>query len=470
MHESSSTTADRLTTRSELRLAIRREQSTVQLRFESEFVESLPAHTPISMRALQALGTTPTTTAYTFTERDVEVVTTTDGRTAQRREPLPSGRWLTPAQASDSASAALHAGDKQFTLRFIDPASGLEPITSTTSILERTTVEALGRTVPAVKWSMTADRYPGVASIEFVDESARAIRSETRLGDLNLVVLLADRDLATAPGDPPELLTSTLVTPGRPIARPRSTTSATFLVRTTQDQLPDLPTAGFQTAQRIDPRTVRIRVDLARAAPAPPGDVQDGAFRAASAMIERDDPEVMALRYKVQPAHTRPLPTMLAASRLRQLVHDQIRAKNLDVGFASAAQVARTRTGDCTEHAVLLAALLRAAGIPSRVVSGLVYVEHPGRPGAPSSGVFGYHMWTQALIESDGPPRWIDLDATLPGPSDFDAAHIALLTSSFADGAMTNDLVRLTPLIGTLRIDVEPADDATPQDPRHNAP
>ena len=38
--------------------------------------------------------------------------------------------------------------------------------------------------------------------------------------------------------------------------------------------------------------------------------------------------------------------------------------KDLSVGFATAADVARTAQGDCTEHAVLLAALLRASDIP----------------------------------------------------------------------------------------------------------
>jgi hypothetical protein len=120
-------------------------------------------------------------------------------------------------------------------------------------------------------------------------------------------------------------------------------------------------------------------------------------------------------------------------------------AKNLATGFASAGEVAVTLSGDCTEHAVLLTALLRAAGIPARVVSGLLYVESF----AGERDVFGYHMWTQAWIEG----RWVDLDAM--GAGDFDATHIALATSPLDD---QEDFLQvstsLAPWMGALSIEV----------------
>jgi transglutaminase-like putative cysteine protease len=118
------------------------------------------------------------------------------------------------------------------------------------------------------------------------------------------------------------------------------------------------------------------------------------------------------------------------------------------VGFASAAEVARTRTGDCTEHAVLLAAMLRAEKIPARVVSGLIYAdEFEGK-----KGIFGYHMWAQASL---GGGSWLNLDATLPDNATFDATHIALATTDLADGETSNALVSLVPLLGNLKIAVE---------------
>jgi hypothetical protein len=100
---------------------------------------------------------------------------------------------------------------------------------------------------------------------------------------------------------------------------------------------------------------------------------------------------------------------------LESFVRSYIRTKSLGVGYASALEVARTPEGDCTEHAVLLAALGRSLGIATRVVDGLAYA--PGFAG--KDRVFVPHAWVQAWIGG----RWQSFDAALPG---FDAGHIAL--------------------------------------------
>jgi hypothetical protein len=127
------------------------------------------------------------------------------------------------------------------------------------------------------------------------------------------------------------------------------------------------------------------------------------------------------------------------------------------VGFATASEVARTRQGDCSEHAVLLAALLRGAGIPSRTVSGLIYTdEFLGR-----KNVFAYHMWTQAWLTQGVGGRWVDLDATLDALP-FDAAHIALATSSQSDVGAVNDIVKIAGLLGRLSLQVVWVDEPDP--------
>ncbi len=105
---------------------------------------------------------------------------------------------------------------------------------------------------------------------------------------------------------------------------------------------------------------------------------------------------------------------------LEDFVRGFIRNKDLSVGYASALEVAKNPEGDCTEHAVLLAALGRALGIPTRVVDGLVYVDYY----AGGEHVFVPHAWAQAYVDG----RWRSFDAALHG---FDAGHIAL---SVGDG------------------------------------
>ncbi|MDP6380741.1 MAG: transglutaminase-like domain-containing protein, partial [Phycisphaerae bacterium] len=95
-----------------------------------------------------------------------------------------------------------------------------------------------------------------------------------------------------------------------------------------------------------------------------------------------------------------------AARKLRDWVHRSISKKNLSVGFATASEVAKNLEGDCTEHAVLLAAMGRAVGLPSRLAVGLMYADEF----AGHKRVFGYHMWTQFYIGG-----WVDYDASARG-------------------------------------------------------
>jgi transglutaminase-like putative cysteine protease len=90
---------------------------------------------------------------------------------------------------------------------------------------------------------------------------------------------------------------------------------------------------------------------------------------------------------------------------LARFVAGFVTRKSYDHGFDLASQVAVRRGGDCTEHAVFLAALLRQAGIPARAMVGLVLIAGAGaKPQA-----FG-HMWTEAWFEG----AWRVADAALP--------------------------------------------------------
>jgi hypothetical protein len=142
------------------------------------------------------------------------------------------------------------------------------------------------------------------------------------------------------------------------------------------------------------------------------------------------------------------------ANVLRALVSRHLRAKNLATAFGSASEAARSRSGDCTEHAVLLAALLRAEGVPARVASGLVYVSDLSGTGPG----WGWHLWTQALVErsAGGGPTWTDFDATVSGEGrGYHAAHILVATSDLAGGATDPAFSRAVSLIGGLRVTVE---------------
>jgi hypothetical protein len=87
------------------------------------------------------------------------------------------------------------------------------------------------------------------------------------------------------------------------------------------------------------------------------------------------------------------------------------------------------------------------------VACGLVYTD--GFAG--SKNIFGYHMWSQALLEVDGKPTW----GTLTHAQRRDSVrrpHIALAVSSLADGQTQDALLTIATIIGRLQIKVESAE------------
>ncbi len=174
--------------------------------------------------------------------------------------------------------------------------------------------------------------------------------------------------------------------------------------------------------------------------------------------LQADDPQIVQTAAAVAGDEKR---TWFAARRLQQWVYQNITEKNLTLGFGSAKETLVQRHGDCTEHAVLLAALTRALGIPSRVAVGLIYL-----PSAESlTGKFVYHMWTEVYV-ADGkqPGQWVDLDATNPQEIP-DATHIKIADSALSD---SSDLESLTDtVVGAMgHIQVEVLSALSPADSR----
>lgn len=130
------------------------------------------------------------------------------------------------------------------------------------------------------------------------------------------------------------------------------------------------------------------------------------AQRASTFMIDWKEPAVLLLLSSEQ--------CKAGPQSLRDLVDRHIDKKGLSRFYDAASVVAKGRAGDCTEHAVLLAAVARRCALPARVVHGLVLVRHPQGVGA-----YG-HAW----VEVHRDRRWQVLDAALP--SSLDPLYIPL--------------------------------------------
>nr|WP_298120762.1 transglutaminase-like domain-containing protein [uncultured Pseudoxanthomonas sp.] len=134
-------------------------------------------------------------------------------------------------------------------------------------------------------------------------------------------------------------------------------------------------------------------------------------YSRSNAYIDSDTASVRAFAR----AHSRGRSTRSRMQSLANAVRQHMTGSISFGEYMTASAALAARSGDCTESAVLLAALARARGIPARVVSGIAYSSRfTGQ-----AHVFSPHMWVQAW---DG-QRWTSYDAGLGA---FDAGHIAL--------------------------------------------
>lgn len=448
MHQTQTTNGDSIISSTQMKLSFQRDKSTLSIQLQSEFIETAQGK-PLSMRFTQSMGNMPLSIDYVFNDDNVGVTTTQNGQVETSTLPLPEGTWLTPAAAEKYICQRLASGADKIVVRTIDPSQGPYPIVITRTDMEPANIQVVGRVVPSIKCTATNSAAPDLPAIEYLDEKGIAIRTETEIGGLKFTFTAADKELALAEIEAPELMQSTLVHTNRTIDRPRTTTKAQFVLAVPDGSMPDVPQSGPQRSERIDERHVKVTVDTKNVAAADQTDIDNPAYLESSAMVTASD-ELIAQFVEKATRNAGDNPAKRAEA-LRQFVHHHIDEKDLSVGFASAAEVARSRQGDCTEHSVLLAAMLRADRIPSRVASGVIYAERF----VGAEDIFGYHMWTQALLEVDGKPTWVDLDAVLPPQSAFDATHIAFSYSHLPTGQAQNALITLAPLLGRLSIQID---------------
>jgi transglutaminase-like putative cysteine protease len=105
------------------------------------------------------------------------------------------------------------------------------------------------------------------------------------------------------------------------------------------------------------------------------------------------------------------------------------------VSIPNALDVLKTRKGDCNEHATLFAALSRAAGIPTKVILGVVFLD----------GKFYYHAWNEVFVGN-----WIAVDPTL-GQFPADASHIKFIEG---DLGKSSEIIKL---VGKIKLEVKEA-------------
>jgi len=205
------------------------------------------------------------------------------------------------------------------------------------------------------------------------------------------------------------------------------------------DYFPEGPT---QSVESVDAHTILLTVR--RIDPPEPTVISrkaDQKYLKANQFLQANDYEITRLARQSAAGIADPV---RQAVNMEKTVFDKIRNKSFSSAMASAAEVAKSLEGDCTEHAMLLAAMLRAGRLPSRVCSGFVYSE--------TLNGFAGHMWTEVWLRD----RWYPLDATL-GLGGVGAGHLKISDSALDENAPA-PIVSFLPMLemlGQMTIEVE---------------
>ena len=138
--------------------------------------------------------------------------------------------------------------------------------------------------------------------------------------------------------------------------------------------------------------------------------------------LEIDNPILKKLALKAVRGISSPIKQI---EKLTYFVGDYVQ-DTMRSDIDSALMVAKIKKGDCTEHSLLLTALLRVLGYPARQVGGVAYIETCSSPSCLKG--FAYHAWVQVYIGNG----WIDIDPTWQQfPAD--VTHVMLGTEKQLD-------------------------------------
>lgn len=286
--------------------------------------------------------------------------------------------------------------------------------------------------VPVVKLRNTL--YPFVNNDILVDsqgntllESVREGLVTTKVEDPKILgafvggVALAKKDL---------VYDFSMVRSEPPLKEPQKLVGLTVEITGWSEALPLLQDGG-QSAEKIGEDRIVIRTGTLAQLPESPESVKlPESYLKPAEKIESDAPEIVskARSLGLKTDSQEELATALAAWTADWL------QDTVDDGGGALASF-KAKTGNCQTHSRLYTALARASGIPTRFVSGLVYLEGKG---------FLYHSWAESFIND----RWIPIDPTynqLPS----DATHLKLL-----EGHLPENIAPIITIIGRIKIKV----------------
>jgi hypothetical protein len=435
----------KVTTSQEVSITMSRANVPITVEMTETSVETTEGR-PLSFESVQQLGALTMGVAGSVDSRGTVSVTTTSMGTKQKSTiEWPRGAVMAEGLRLLTLGKGLKEGS-QYSVKMFSPGS-LQAVDAQVRIGPKRNVDLLGRVLSLTE-VVTTLNVPGageIVSTSYVDTDLRSMKSITPIAGMQLELVACTKEFALGENDVLELVNKMFVASPEPIDDVGSAKSIGYLLKPvagTEDLT--IPSTDNQRIRKVDGGNVILVVEPV-AAPAGakfPYKGSDSAILEAlkpGRFVQSDDKQVISLARRAV-GNTKDAAE--AAKRIESFVAKYVENKNLSVGYASAAEVVASKQGDCSEFAVLTAAMCRAVGIPAQVTVGVAYVEDF----AGLSG-FGGHAWNQAYVGG----KWIGLDAAFrsTGRGGYDAGHITLAVGN----GEPLDFFNLAAMLGKFKIE-----------------
>jgi hypothetical protein len=430
----------KVTTIEEMNLLIGRGESAIKYKGKETSVETNMGK-PLSFEIVQTISGMEQVRKGTVRSGKVKMTIQNGPTTQEQVIPYPSKALMVEGMRLLQLRKGLEPGTK-YEARIFRPDMD-DALPATVEVGGKAMVDLLGRELELseVKVSMQVGEQ-SITVTSYVDAECRAFKSIVPMMGMNLEMIQCDKEFALRQDDVVDFLDKLTIPSPEPIVKTDLAGPITYVLVATTDKPLILPVTDTQTVKQIAPGRFEVTVQPIApqegvAYPYAGGDKEIRKMLEPTEYLQSKDSKVLDL---VKYAVTDPCDAAKAVFQIENFVKGYITKKDLSVGYASASEVAQMRQGDCSEHASLAAAMCRAAGIPSRVVCGLVYAEAIGA----KKNVFGGHMWIEAYIGT----QWIPLDPTR-APKGFSAGHIAL---AYGNGEPT-DFFSMVNTLGCFKIE-----------------
>ena len=429
-----------VTTSQRMVLTIKRMGMALKIEQSESSVESAGGE-PLSFASSQNFGMTAQTIEGMVKAGKAKVKSSSGQQVRQTEIDWPEGALLSEGLRLLSISKGFKEGTR-YTAKAFMP-SILKAVDANMTIGAKKQVDLLGRVVELTEARTVLSAPTGqIESVGYLNADGDALKTVTPMMGMQMEMVACTKEFATMPGESVDLFSKVFIASPTPLGNLAGAKSVTYRIEPTDSsakasaKLDFLESPSQKVARDGNSIVVTVCPVAGKGGALPYKGADPAAVEAlkATAYLQADAEEVVALARK---AVAGAKDASGAARQIQDFVSKYVNRKDLSVGYATALEVARSRQGDCSEHAVLASAMCRAAGLPAQVVMGVVYVENMGD----RRDVFGPHAWFRVLLDG----VWVDYDAAMGA---YDAGHIAL----FAGDGEPGDLFGVVNTLGNFRL------------------